>query len=88
MKVGKSPCPLLFLLYVNDSPNISNSIYPFLFADDTTIIFRGDNMGDVTTVCNSELGNIFNWATRNRLSLTHLFPPFQHLLSERLRLSA
>ena len=31
--------PILFLLYINDLPNISSIFKPILFADDTTLIF-------------------------------------------------
>ena len=61
--------PLLILLYVNDLPNTSNLFYLILFTDDTTIIFKCNNVGAVTTLCNSELGNIFNWTTCIRLYL-------------------
>ena len=35
--------PLLFILYVNDLPNVSNKCVPILFADDTTILFEANN---------------------------------------------
>ena len=31
--------PLLFLIYVNDLPNVSNMLDPIMFADDTNIFF-------------------------------------------------
>ena len=39
--------PLLFLLCVNYLPNVSSLFSPILFADDTTVIFKGDNVCDV-----------------------------------------
>ena len=31
--------PLLFLIYVNDLPNVSNILDPIMFADDTNLLF-------------------------------------------------
>ena len=50
MAQGSHLGSLLFSLCVNDLPNISSLFSPILFAYDTTIIFKADNIGDVTTV--------------------------------------
>jgi hypothetical protein len=40
-------CPLLFLLYINDLPNVvKNESKQFLFADDTSIIVKNCNPND------------------------------------------
>ncbi len=36
--------PLLFLLYVNDLPNVSEKPFSILFADDTNVFNTGNNM--------------------------------------------
>ena len=36
--------PLLFLLYINDLPNISKSLNFYLFADDTNIYYESDSL--------------------------------------------
>ena len=59
----------LFLLYINDLPQASNILKPFLFADDTTLVHSGHNFDNLVSEFNSELQNINRWLIRNRLSL-------------------
>ena len=61
--------PILFLLYINDLPNFSNSVSPILYADDTTLSFRNKSATDVIEVCNRDLIEFSRWATCNRLSI-------------------
>ena len=61
--------PLLFLIYVNDMPNISSNFSPVLFADDTTLCFRGENIENLVELCNNELHKFSQWCVGNRLSL-------------------
>ena len=49
--------PLLFLLYINDLPNVSSKLKFFFFADDTNIYFEADDMLKVEKVVNNELKN-------------------------------
>ena len=57
---------LLFLIYINDLPNISNKLKFFLFADDTNIYFESDSLSKLEKVINEEL-NL--WLNINSLSL-------------------
>ena len=50
--------PLLFILYINDMTNVSNKIFPILFADDTTVFIEGNNLDVIITSLNSELDRI------------------------------
>ena len=61
--------PLLFLLYINDLPNVSTKTKFFLFADDTNIYFEADDMLKVEKVVNNELKKLYLWLNVNRLSL-------------------
>ena len=61
--------PLLFLLYINDLVNISPSLMPVLFADDTNIFLSGRSLNEMITTMNEELQKIVVWLQANRLSL-------------------
>ena len=61
--------PLLFLLYVNDLPNISKKLNFFLFADDTNIYLDSFNLYSLQTTVNKELSKLYDWLCINRLSL-------------------
>ena len=59
---------LLFVLYINNLPNISNSFKPVLFADDTNLIFSDNSVTDLKTNIQSNLNKLFDWLI-NKLSL-------------------
>jgi len=61
--------PILFLLYVNDLPNVSSATIPILFADDTNLFFKGKSFTDIYELINSELSKIYEWILCNKLSL-------------------
>ena len=61
--------PLLFLIYINDIPSVSNILSSILFADDTTLFYSSKNLQELTAIVNNELGNIMQWLNANRLSL-------------------
>ena len=58
-----------FLLYINDIYK-SSSLFAFcLFADDTSIIIANNNLKELETLVNRELGNVNEWLKANKLSL-------------------
>jgi hypothetical protein len=60
--------PLLFLIYINDMPNIID--HPMvLFADDSTIIFSGKNLLSYEDDINKTLNTIIKWLTKNNLKI-------------------
>ena len=46
---------VLFLMYINDLPNITNKCNFTLFADDTTLTFKSHNLYDLENEINSTL---------------------------------
>ena len=60
--------PLLFLIYINDLPLVSNVFNMVMYADDTTLFCNIDN--NVTEdVINRELHKVYEWLEANKLSL-------------------
>ena len=61
--------PLLFLIYINDLPNISVKLLFFLFADDTHLYFESNNLQQLERIMNIELKQLTLWLNVNRLAL-------------------
>ena len=64
--------PILFLIYVNDMPLISNLFSSCLFCDDTTLIFENSNIDDLFDAGNRGLEVFAEWCNSNRLSVNVL----------------
>ena len=60
---------LLFLIYINHLPNISNKLIFLLFADDTNIYFESDDLLKVEKTVNEELKKLNLWLNINSPSL-------------------
>ena len=64
--------PILFLLFINDLPNISKLLFTILFADDATLTVCGKNPVQLIEIANSELLKLHTWCLANRLSINTL----------------
>lgn len=61
--------PLLFLIYVNDLPAVSNTTMPFLFADYTSIFVSNRNLTILIRDLSHDVMNYSTWFQTNKLSL-------------------
>ena len=61
--------PILFLIYINDICNVSDSLQYVLFADDTNIFCSENKLVDLQVILNRELSKLYVWFSVNKLSL-------------------
>ena len=61
--------PLLFLLYINDLPNISKILDPIVFVNDTNLFFSNCNIPVLFATVNSESSKSNQQLLANKLSL-------------------
>ena len=61
---------LLFILYINDLSNVTDALFPILFADDTSVYIEAKNESMVISILNDELAKINIWLKVNKLTLS------------------
>ena len=62
--------PLLFLIYINDLPNASELI-SFLFADDTTLMFSGNDIHELVSFVNIQFRKVVEFFVCTNFHCTH-----------------
>jgi len=61
--------PRLFKIYVNDLARSVKEGWRFLFADDTTIYYIGDNVESVVDSLNRIASELYQWCIENKLTV-------------------
>ena len=68
--------PLLFIIYMNDLPNMVNTANISMYADDTDLLARTKNGSDISSKQVPEFLKICEWLRSNKLSLNALKAKF------------
>ena len=63
--------PILFIIYNNDLPCISNRLMTTLFADDTNFSLSHNDYDSMVGILNGELTKIQDWTVANRLTINN-----------------
>ena len=61
--------PLLFVLYINDIQNTSNTLSFLLFADDSNVFLSHPDPDTLVNIFNTELDKLLQWIRANKLSI-------------------
>lgn len=61
--------PLMFLIYVNDLPNLKLNGNLLMYADDVALYLSGPDFSDLLVKFNKDLQLLINWSNFNRLSI-------------------
>ena len=70
--------PLLFLIFINDSPRASD-LGTWLFADDTALLAAAASLAELQYIINTEVDKIQTWLLANKLSV-HYVKKSQYML--------
>ena len=61
--------PLLFVIYINDIPNISDFAKFILYADDANIILTANTIAEINSQLETLIFNLQQWVASNGLAL-------------------
>ena len=61
--------PLLFLIYINDLANALTYSDPYIFADDTALLYSDSNLPCIERRVNKDLERFVSWIESNKIGL-------------------
>ena len=61
--------PILFIIYINDLPSVSDNLSATLYADDTNFSLSNSDFTNIIPTLNTELTSVYNWTVANRLTI-------------------
>ena len=66
---GSTLGPLLFLIYINDTPNCLEKANIRTFADDTTLFYSSNSLQDLEKTINEEFNHLLSYCSANKRSV-------------------
>ena len=63
--------PLLFICYINDLPNCLKTGTAYIYADDTTILCKGQDIADINMSLGTDFANVRKLFEANKLSVNN-----------------
>ena len=63
--------PLLFLIFINDLPEVSSLFNCIIYADDTNLFYASNNLINDQDVINNELTKFQSWFSNNKLLINY-----------------
>ena len=73
--------PILFLVMINDLPEVYSVLKSFLFADDTSGLAKGKNLPELMNIINIELKKWALWFRANKLKVNTSKTKYMFFLS-------
>jgi hypothetical protein len=61
--------PLLFLIYINDIANSIAYSEPYIFADDTALVYSDHSLKSIKKRINIDLKLLVHWLNANKIAL-------------------
>lgn len=61
--------PLLFLIYVNDLPNLNINSHILMYADDVVLFKSGPNLNEIIDTMQNDIAMVTKWSNFNRLTI-------------------
>ena len=60
---------MLFISYINDLAEVSDTLHTILFADDTIVTIEGKNEAELINILNTKLQKLNCWLEANKLTI-------------------
>ncbi len=61
--------PLLFIVFMNDMPLVTNNATTDMYADDSTIHTKANAIEELESKQNSDLVNVSQWCNENKMAV-------------------